>query len=122
MASRSSGIATSSSRCMSAVKRAMSLPPDRPAGKVAGVAAEIVRGDLDAAIADRRRPQEVDSEPSEMAEAFLRRGALDRAADQRRGRPGVLMVGTPRPNGQRRSPGRPLAEFDIGRVQGDKLR
>ena len=91
-----SGIGKSSSRCMSAVKRATSLPSaSQPPGIVAGVAADIVRRDLDAAFADGRGPHEIDGEPCEMRQALVRGGALDRPADQRRRRTGVLMVGIP---------------------------
>ena len=51
--------------------------------KVSGVAAGVVRHDLDATVADGRGPQEVDSEPPEMGQSVFGRGAFDRATDER---------------------------------------
>ena len=52
-----------------------------------------------------------------MRQAVARRGALDRPADQRRGRPGVLMLGIPRADGEGARAKDALAEFDISSVQ-----
>ena len=38
---------------------------------MAGVAAEVVRCNLDPAFADRRGPEEIDREPAEMGEAVV---------------------------------------------------
>jgi hypothetical protein len=89
---------------------------DQAAGEVAGVAAQIILGDLDSALADRRGPKQIDREPAEMREARFGCGVLDRAADQRRGRSGVLMVGMPGPAGQRTCEEMTLSQFDIGGV------
>ena len=43
----------------------------QPAGIVAGVAADVVRRNLDATFADRRGPQQIDGEPTEMREAVV---------------------------------------------------
>ena len=108
----------SSSRCMSAVKRATSLAcAVKTTRKVASIAADIVRHDLDAALADRRGPHEVDGEPAEMGQSVFGGGALDRATDQRRRRTGVLMVGMPRAAGQLTRAKHAVADFAIGCVQ-----
>ena len=73
---------------------------DEATGIMAGVAADIVRHDLDAALADGRGPHEIDGEPRKMRQAIVGGGAFDRTRDQRRGRTGVLMVGIPRAAGQ----------------------
>ena len=83
---------------------------------MAGVAADVVGADFDSAFADRRGPQKIDGEPPEMGEAVLHGSALDRPADQRRRRAGVLMFWIPRADGERLAL-MPLAEFDISSVQ-----
>ena len=73
MARRSLGMGKSSSRCMSAVNRATSLlcAVKRPE-KCPRATADMVRGDLDAALADRRRPHQIDGEPGEMGQSSWR--------------------------------------------------
>jgi hypothetical protein len=85
---------------------------------VAGVAADVVRGNLDAAFADGRGPEKIDGKPSEMRQALACGGAFDRAADQRRGRTGVLMVGMPRAARERACAKNARAEIDVSRIQG----
>ena len=68
--------------------------------KVPSVPADIVRRHLDPALADGRGPQEIDGQPREMRQSVFGGGVFDRATDQRRRRPGVLMVGMPRAAGQ----------------------
>ena len=60
---------------------------------MAGVAAGIVRRDLDAAFADRRGPDEIDGEPCEMGEAVLGGGAFDRPAIRAEGGPACWCSG-----------------------------
>jgi hypothetical protein len=84
---------------------------------VPGVAAGIVRRDLDATLADGRGPQEVDSEPPEMGQSVLGRDMFDRATNQSRGRPGVLMVRMPRATGQLTGVKHAVTDFAIGCVQ-----
>ena len=87
-------------------------------GIVAGVAAGVVRRDLDAAVADRRGPDEIDGEASEMRQALVGGGAFDRPADERRRRASVLMVGIPGPARERARAKKVRAEIDVGRIQG----
>jgi hypothetical protein len=89
---------------------------EKAAGIVAGVAAEVVCRDSDATVADRRRTQEIDSESPKMGEAFGR-DALDRPADQRGRRPGVLVVRMPRPTGESARAKHVLTDFAVGCVQ-----
>ena len=89
----------------------------QPPGIVAGVAADVVRYNLDATFADRRGPEEIDGEPSEMGQAVAGGGAFDRPADQRRGRTGVLMVGIPRAAGEGACAKRAIRDFAVGCVQ-----
>jgi hypothetical protein len=77
----------------------------------------IVRRDLDARLADGRGPQEVDSEPPEMGQSVFGRDAFDRATDERRRRPGVLMVGMPRAAGKLTGAKHAVTDFAIGCVQ-----
>jgi hypothetical protein len=84
---------------------------------VAGVAAGVVRRDLDAAVADRCGPDEIDGEASEMRQALVGGGAFDRPADERRRRAGVLMVGIPGPARERAGAKNARAEIDVGRIQ-----
>ena len=89
---------------------------------MAGVAADIVGADFDPAFADRRGPQQIDREPPEMRKPVRRRRAFDGAADQRRGRAGVLMLGVPRANGERARAIEALAQFNVSSVQGEPPR
>jgi hypothetical protein len=57
------------------------------------------------------------SQPREMRQAIVRSGALDRAADECGGRPGVLMVGMPRAAGQITGAKHAVGDFAIGCVQ-----
>ena len=91
---------------------------DQATGEVAGVAAQIVFADLDPAFADRRGPHEIDREPAKMGEAFARGRPLDGAADQRRGRAGVLVVGMPGAAGQLPRVKDALVHFDISGFRG----
>ena len=86
------------------------------ARKVAGVAADVVGRNLDAALADRRRPQQIDGKPSKMRQAVIQCDAFDRAADQRRGRPRMLMVGMPRATCKRTCAKDAVADFAVGCV------
>ena len=83
---------------------------------VAGAPADIVRLDFDAALADRRRPQEIDGEPGEMGQAIAGGAALDCAADECGGWAGVLMVGMPGAAGQMAGAKHAVADFAIGCV------
>ena len=84
---------------------------------MAGVAAEVVRRRFDAALADRGGPHEIDREPPEMGKARLGGGALDRPADQRRGRTGVLMIGMPWAAGEGARAKDAFGDFAVGCVQ-----
>jgi hypothetical protein len=53
-----------------------------------------------------------------MRQALSGGGALDRPADQRRGRTGVLMVGMPGAARERACAIDALAEIDVSRIQG----
>ena len=57
--------------------RDLFVASDEPAGIVAGVAAEVILGRFDPAVADRRRAHEVHREPPKMRQAFGG-GAFDR--------------------------------------------
>jgi hypothetical protein len=52
-----------------------------------------------------------------MSQSVLGGGAFDRAADERGGRAGVLMVGMPRATRERRRPKAIVVELNIGCVQ-----
>ena len=88
---------------------------DQLAGIMASVAAEVVLRHFDPAFADRRGAQQIDREPPEVCEAFVRRSAFDRLADQRRGRAGVLVVGMPGAAGEAARAKDPLADLISGR-------
>jgi hypothetical protein len=79
--------------------------------------ADIVRYDLDAALADWRWPQEIDGQPSKMGQAVARGDALDGPADERRGRTGVLMGGIPGAASKPASAKGARAKIDVSRVQ-----
>jgi hypothetical protein len=69
---------------------------DQPCRIVAGVAADVVRRDVDMALADRHRAQQVAGQAPEVRQPLRRRRVFDRPADQRRGRAGMLVPGVPR--------------------------
>ena len=90
---------------------------DQPARKVAGVAAEVIGRHFDAALANWSGPHEIDRKAPQMGKARLGGGALDRPADQRRGRTGVLMVGMPWAAGEGARAKDAFRDFAVGCVQ-----
>ena len=109
----------SASRCIRLVKRAMSLPfaIRRPAKWPA------LRLRLSSLTSIRHSPigagrMRLTVSRLKMGEAFARGRPLDGAADQRRGRAGVLVVGMPGAAGQLPRVKDALAHFDISGFQG----
>ena len=86
------------------------------AREMAGGASDIVGADVDAAVADRQGTQQIDGKAADMGQAVRRCGALDGAANQRRGRSGVLVFSLPRPTGQRAGAKMTVVQLFVGRI------
>ena len=110
-----SGTGKSCSRCASAVNSATSLPPavSRPEKCPAPRPRWSARISMPQSPIGRGRSRLTVSRPI-WAQALRRRGALDGAADQRRGRPGMLVLGAPWAAGQRARAERLFAQLFVG--------